>query len=77
MANCEHDKKTFNAPDEVMDGLPECQRQSSRGRHKCAVAAYHTGYEEGLRDAWAAVERVIPRTREQATEMMQKKISQG
>lgn len=39
-AECTYTRR--RAPKDVIEGLPECQ--AGRGRHKCAVCAYHEGY---------------------------------
>jgi hypothetical protein len=50
--NAECTYKGKRAPKEVIDGLPESQ--AGKGRHKCAVCAYHEGFEQARREAIAS-----------------------
>jgi hypothetical protein len=41
-------QKKKSAPYDVMDALPKSQAgMEGRGRHQCAICAFHAGFEKG------------------------------
>ena len=43
-AECTYTNPQRRAPKDEMDALPESQ--AGKGRHKCAVCAYHAGFDQ-------------------------------
>lgn len=47
-----------NTPPDVLAELPNSQKKSTGGRHKCAACAYEAGLQEGIRRARKALATV-------------------